>query len=466
MASKKILLTFTGIYLFLYIFNHLHPMNFGDDYIYSFVWQGNSMLDPLTESAVRVTSFKDLLVSQWSLYFTWGGRTIGQMLTQFFLWMGKDTFDIFNALIGILLVAEIYWFIHKGKVSCKYNSGILCWIFFLLWAFTPAFSSVFLWLTAACIYLWTHVLLLVFLIPYVRKYYYPERTSGASLWVRIGMFFGGIFAGWTNENSICWVLLLLALFNYSTWKETKYESWMGTGFLGLLIGYALLMLAPGNVVRLQVTYGMDWFDLNKFKENLHMFLVVLTFQLFLWYFNLRALFCLKNQEKRFAKEYLLVKVLCATAFGTIVMMLLSPFFPARSGFFGTILLIIAAGILLRIQDEYNVVLIKRELRNFLFYLGVMYFAMTVAVSLNSFYQIRLHMQDITASAQRLSTEKTETILTVNGFKELSGLQDMMSGFHVPAHELSEDEKDWKNVDFSRYYKIKGIRMLRKRVKNE
>ncbi len=86
MASKKTLLTFTGIYLFLFIFNHLHPMNFGDDYIYSFVWQGNSMMDPLTEDAVRVSSFKDLFVSQWSLYFTWGGRTVGQMLTQFYLW--------------------------------------------------------------------------------------------------------------------------------------------------------------------------------------------------------------------------------------------------------------------------------------------------------------------------------------------------------------------------------------------
>ena len=460
MASKKTLFTFVVIFLFLYIFNYLHPMNFGDDYIYSFVWQGNSMLEPLTENAVRISSFKDLLVSQWSLYFTWGGRTIGQMLTQFFLWMGKDTFDICNALIGTLLVAEIYWFIHKGEVSCKFNSGTLCWIFFLLWAFTPAFSSVFLWLTAACIYLWTHVLLLAFLIPYVRKYYHPEGTAGSSLWISIGMFFGGILAGWTNENSICWVLLLLVVFNYSTWKETKYECWMGTGLLGLFIGYALLMLAPGNIVRLQVTYGTAWFDLNKFKENLHMLIVVVTFQLFLWYFNLRSIYSLKSQESPFAKDHFFVKVLCATAFGTIVMMLFSPFFPGRSGFFGTILLIIAAGILLRIQDEHKVEFMKKGLKKFLFYLGVLYFVVTAVVSLNGFNKIHLHMQDITASARSLSIEKKETILTVSGFKEVSKLEDMMSGFHLPVYELSEDEKDWKNVDFSRYYKIKGIRMLK------
>ncbi len=460
MVSKKTLLTFTGIYLFLYIFNYLHPMNFGDDYIYSFVWQGNPMMEPLPENAIRVSSFKELFISQWSHYFTWSGRTVGHVLAQFFLWMGKDTFNIFNALIGTLLVAEIYWLIHKGEVSYKFNTHKLCWIFFLLWSFTPGFSSVFLWFTAACVYLWTHTFLLAFLIPFVRKYYHPDVTSEFSFLFRAGMFLGGILAGWTNENSICWVLLLLLLFNYKSWKNSEYESWMGTGFSGLLIGYALLMLAPGNVIRLQATYGMDWFGLNMLKVNLHMLIVVLTIQLFLWYFNLRAIYSLKNQGENFAKDYLLVKVLCAVAFGTVVMMLLSPVFPARSGFFGTILLIIAAGILLRLQDEHKAELMKQGLKKFLFCLGVLYFAMTAAVSLNGFNKIHLQMQDITASAQRLSMENKEAVLTVSGFKEVSILEDMMSGFHLPVYELSEDEKDWKNVDFSRYYKIKGIRMLK------
>ena len=460
MVSKKTLLTFSGIYLFLYIFNYLHPMNFGDDYIYAFVWQGNPMMEPLTENAVRVSSFKDLFVSQWSHYFTWSGRTVGHVLAQSFLWMGKNIFNIFNAFIGTLLVAEIYWLIHKGEVSRKFNTGTLCWIFFLLWAFTPGFSSVFLWFTAACVYLWTHTLLLAFLIPFVRKYYHPEGTLGSSLWVRACMFFGGILAGWTNENSICWVLLLLLLFNYKSWKNGEYESWMGTGFSGLLIGYALLMLAPGNVIRLQATYGTDWLGLNMLKVNLHMLTVVFTIQLFLWYFNLRAIYSLKNQGENFAKDYLLVKILCAAAFGTIVMMLLSPAFPARSGFFGTVLLIIAAGILLRLQDEHKAEFMKQGLKKFLFCLGVLYFAMTVAVSLNGFNKIHLQMQDITASAQRLSMENKEAVLTVSGFKEVSILEDMMSGFHLPINELSENERDWKNVAFARYYKIKGIRMLK------
>ena len=103
---------------------------------------------------------------------------------------------------------------------------------------------------------------------------------------------------------------------------------------------------------------------------------------------------------------------------------------------------------------------KQGLKKFLFCLGILYFAMTTAVSLNGFNKIHLQMQDITASAQRWSIENKEAILTVSGFNNVSILEDMMSGFHLPIYELSEDEKDWKNVDFSRYYKIKGIRMVK------
>ena len=94
--NKKAILAFSGIYLFLYILNYLHPMSFGDDYLYSFIWQGKPMFEPLSEEAVRVSSWHDLLVSQWSHYLTWSGRTVAHVLAQLFLWAGKDIFNIFR----------------------------------------------------------------------------------------------------------------------------------------------------------------------------------------------------------------------------------------------------------------------------------------------------------------------------------------------------------------------------------
>ena len=172
MKNKNLAGCFLVFFLFYYILNYLHPLSVGDDYLYAFVWQGKSMYIPLTEDAVRVSSWRDLFISQWSHYFTWGGRTLAHTLLQLFLWWGKDIFDIFNALAGVVLVAEIYWCANKGRVSLDLNPVFVCWVFFALWAFSFGFSTVFFWITGSCIYLWPTVFLLGFIIPYVRKYYY------------------------------------------------------------------------------------------------------------------------------------------------------------------------------------------------------------------------------------------------------------------------------------------------------
>ena len=87
--NKKTLLLFVFIYLFLFALNYLYPLSFGDDYVFSFVWQGHSMEVPLTEGAVRITSWSDLFVSQCSHYITWGGRFVGITLIE----QGKEVYD-------------------------------------------------------------------------------------------------------------------------------------------------------------------------------------------------------------------------------------------------------------------------------------------------------------------------------------------------------------------------------------
>ena len=96
-------------------------MAFGDDYLYSFIWQGKPMYEPLSENAIRIASWHDLFISQWSHYFTWSGRTVNHTIAQFFLWMGKDIFNVFNAFISVLLIVEIYFAIHKGEINLNFK---------------------------------------------------------------------------------------------------------------------------------------------------------------------------------------------------------------------------------------------------------------------------------------------------------------------------------------------------------
>ena len=458
-------------FLFFYLLNIITPLSFGDDYVYSFIWEGHSLYAPLSENAVRITSWQDLFKSQVLHYFTWSGRIVNHTLAQFFLWNGKSIFNVCNALVSVLLMAEIYWLAHKGDVTAKeIKIGMLCGIFFALWAFTPKFGDVFLWLDGACNYLWTIVLLIGFLVPYVQKYYLFSSRMQKGIFFNLCMFLLGLVAGCTNENTICWILPILCLFVYKVRKNGHVESWLYYGVAGLAIGYALLLFAPGNMMRLFAEKNSySWLSWVGIKEHaILLFLLLVYYQIILWYFNLRSLFCLDgSQEKNteLAKDVLLVKILCVVSFFMTFVMLFSPNFPPRSVFPGTVFLIIVACILFRIQEEYAIVLIKDSAKKFLYAMGIIYFAITVSATLYGSYYNYIQINEL-ISFVKSSDYAKENIIKVNTLRPIDDTLYKASCFHIMAVEMSEDANDWRNVAFSRYYGIKGIRMIKPSQENE
>ena len=439
-------------------------MSFGDDYLYAFIWEGNPMFVPLSENAVRVSSLSDLAKSQWLLYLTWGGRVVGQTLTQLFVWLGKDIFNIFNALASTILVAEIYWCANKGDITFSFDTRRLCFIFFSLWAFTPGFNPAFLWLTCACIYVWPAMFLLAFLLPYIKKFYNYHKKIGSGLASNINIFGLGIIAGCGNENAVCWIIVGLLLFLFLYRKCRGKETWLYLGMTGLMTGYAILMLAPGNMARMTAEHGTNWFNMDLLKTNVSMLTAVLTFQFILWYFSLKSLYILKKEKANrriINKDKLLVCAFCMASFLMTATMLFSPFFPARSGFPGTILLIIASAILLRLQNEKGIVLVPKPARVFLFTVGVIYFVTTSCVSIRHSYDIDLQMKEILNQASQLKASSSNEVLIVKPIKESNKLTDMLSGYHISSFGLSDDVNNWCNVAFARFYSIKGIKESKK-----
>lgn len=469
-VSRKVGMSFIGIFLLLYLFNCLAPLYFGDDYVYSFIWEGHSLYEPLSEKAVRISSWKDLFASQWSHYFTWSGRTVNHTLAQFFLWKGKAFFNICNALAATVLVAEINWCMNKGVISKNLNASMLYWIIFFLWSFTPAFGTVFLWLDGACNYLWPTVLLIGFAIPYIKKYYFFTVRMGKGLIYDFFIFIFGLVAGWTNENTICWIILILVLFIIKYRKEEGMENWLYFGLVGLMAGYALLMFSPGNIVRLYAEQnGNTWLTWDRIKGNFSLFgFIFFYFQLFLWYFCLRSLFCLRNWKSNksiFKKEVLLIKIFCVIAFGMTAIMIFSPGFPPRSGFPGTVWLIIATGILLRLQNEYGVTVIQYHAKQFLKYTSIVYFIITFIISFQHYYKMHLYANEIVACAKQI--EMQDKVLKVKPVIHDPSLQEhVMSAYHVVGFGISEDLNEWKNVAFARYYGIKGICMEKANEKDK
>ena len=464
--KKTAFLSLIAIFLFLFFINHLTPMYFGDDYVYSFVWEGHSIYEPLSENAVRISSWKDLFDSQRLHYLTWSGRMVNHTLAQFFLWKGKALFNICNAFAGMLLVLEIYWCICKGRVTKNLGSGTLCCILILLWSFTPAFGNVFLWLDGACNYLWPIILLTGFSIPYIKKYYsFSEQYKKRKLFGP-AMFIFGLLAGCTNENTICWVIFVLVIFLAAHRNNKGMETWMLLGLAGLLTGYALLMLAPGNMVRLYAEQGgNNWLTMESIKKRFSTLAFILCyFQLFLWYFCLRSLYILKKRRKKnneLEKEIMFVKLLCVLAFVMTAIMLFSPGLPLRSGFPGTVCLIIASGILLRLQNEYGVVLILAKAKKFLLCMSLVYFFMTCFVSINHYYVLQTYNDNVIACVKQVKSK--DSVVDIMAFREISLKEHIMSGYHITDMGISSDENDWKNAAFARYYGIKGIRIVKNKV---
>ena len=466
MSYKKSWAVIFSIFLFMLIFNFLSPISFGDDYVYSFIWSGQSIYKPLPPDVARVASWQDLFRSQWSHYFTWGGRTVAHVLAQFFLWKGKVLFNIANTLISILLVFELYWCINKGKIRFKFDSRTLIWIFFLLWACTPGFGVIFFWVLGACNYLWTNVILLGFLIPYFYKYYHCDEKASFDnkLIGTVVSFIFGILAGWTNENSVCCIILILAAFIYFCKKHNVLETWMACGFAGLLIGYALLMLAPGNYYRLSSSQS-GWNFLTGLQGHLSMMMLIYVFQFLLWYFVLRSLFTLRridNSNSLLKKEVLLVKVLVTSGFLMTGIMLFSPGFPPRSGFSGLLYLIIGAGILLRIQKDYDVLIIQESAKKFLFCVSLVFFIITAGFTFRHYYCGYVYVENLLAIVNNLDNDKKDSVITVKAMTKPSDNEGLYTALHTMSYALSEDENEWRNVAFARYYGIKGIRMVKEK----
>lgn len=462
MGTKSCYATF---FLFYFILNVFTPLSFGDDYVYSFIWEGHSIYEPLSENAIRVSSLKDLFTSQVLHYYTWSGRIVSHILAQFFLWIGKNVFNVCNAFASILLVAEIYWCSHKGIIKNTANVETLCVIFFALWAFSPGFGDVFLWLDGACNYLWTTVILLGFILPYIRRYYSASEGIQQDNIYSLLMFFGGIIAGCTNENVVCWVILMLAVLVFRVWKNGNVEHALYCGMAGLVIGYALLMVAPGNMARLLTEKsGYNWFTWSGFAVKVALFiLLLLYFQIFLWLFNLRSLHTLggkaHKKNEALGKEVMLIKILCAASFGMTFMMLFSPNFLPRSAFPGSVFLIIAACILLRIQDEYAIILISKRIKRVVCVVGMLFFVITTVATFYGTYYYGEQVRDIVAKVKASDYAKN-SVINVSSIRPVHDVINKASYYHLNFFKMSADEKDWRNVSFARYYGIKGIRMVK------
>lgn len=241
--------------LLIFIFNLLTPL-MTDDLFYQ-------------KAVSEASSLWELVGQEYEQYMTWTGRSVCHMLLRIFLSMDGMVFKAANSAAFVLLTLLIYWNVEHRK---RYDLRIYLLVNLLIWMFAVVFSQTVLWETGACNYLWGTVIILGF----VTLYRYCLARAGQAgnqrdLLAAAGMLIAGIPAGWCNENTsgggILMVLLCLGMYLYGRRKENGtnprvfLRPWMVSGIMGQLAGFAMMILAPGNMQRagVQEEEHSGWF---------------------------------------------------------------------------------------------------------------------------------------------------------------------------------------------------------------
>lgn len=277
----------------------------------------------------------DILHREYIQYMTWTGRTTAHLISRCFLAMPKIIFNVCNSLCFVHLCNLI----TAHAVGRKENNSwqIFCLAALMIFLFAPLFGQTCLWETGSCNYLWTTMIVLQFLLNYRLA---DAGDSRDHSWIL--MFLAGIPVGWTNENTGGALILMILFLMFMQYLQKNIRPWMISGLAGSLLGFVMLLAAPGNKVRAQ-----DFISTNgKAYDLMHDFYGMLTVfdqgQIWIWIMLALAIAFLLIQKNslKTVRTALFYALAGAAAVGAIILSPV-PVLYDRSMFGGTVMLITA-----------------------------------------------------------------------------------------------------------------------------
>lgn len=234
----KVLPVFLVIVVF-FIFNVLTPV-WWDDFVMS------CFIDTWNEPhSLLLTSFSDVIASTYNMYNNWHGRSVADFLNLLFMFFkNKNIFNFFNTIVYCIFLVLICYHV-TGNLK-KITSLFFMFANILFWLMVPLWGQNFLWLTGSFNYLWTSMMILLFLIPFRKKAEdtsYKPHIAFSLFWI-----IPGILAGWSIENSASGTfVLLLAYFFYKKHRNEPIALFEIFGSIGFIFGFYMLMNSRNNL---------------------------------------------------------------------------------------------------------------------------------------------------------------------------------------------------------------------------
>ena len=230
--------------VYKYLFIAVIIISFVTIYVYNVLTP--YMSDDLLFDTSIYHSIGDVFREEYKQYMNWNGRSVLQIILKFAMLMPKSMFNVLNSLCYVATMLLIYWNIKGRK---EYDVFLYVLINICVWVFCVDFSQTILWVAGACNYLWGIFIILGFVTLY-RYFLQKGGDINNRMLAGIALFVTGLLAGWGNENTSGGMILIVLLLTLKYYFENKkMEKVMYAGIAGNFVGFAFLLLAPGNEVR-------------------------------------------------------------------------------------------------------------------------------------------------------------------------------------------------------------------------
>lgn len=406
-------------FVLIYFLNSKTPI-WSDDWAFFVAYQQN-----------RIQNFSEIISSTGYFYQHVNGRTFANLIAMFFVYVGKNIFNILNAFMFVCLAILINIF---SSTKRRVNIAAMIAIFMLLWFTIPSFNQTIFWFCGSIVYLWMSVFSLLFLFVYFMlkdecKFLLPL------------IFTLGLLAG--NSHELLAPIIFFAVFvklvlDYKRTGEFSLRNILGV--FGVLVGLMIQIFAPGNFAKLTSTGGNSN---NLLLSNSRKIIEVFARQEYLW--EMVVLIVILFFINRFFfnnKNKIIDKTMIAFLFAAFTLNLLGlffPYFPPRAMFFSTIALIIFVSRFLLFD---NFMMIKRVVIVMFTFLFLWSVVGTIKNANNLFAQYQKREADINEQRQR--GEKNIVVDKIKIIKDNKLLNDPLV--------KSEDHNSWA----SKFYQVQTI----------
>ena len=162
---------------------------------------------------------------------------------------------------------------------------------------------------------------------------------------------------------------------------------------------------------------------------------------------------IRKKEKR--KYFHLAFWMTVLAVLFILIMLPSPAFYPRSTFPNIIFVITAVMIVMRLSYLCDGRIIERKLVKVGYGIAILYFCFTYGMTAYNYYGFHQYMGQVIREAEAMRGNRDILVIRYRPNQEDWSFK---TGFHGIYTEFWEDEGNWRNVAFAKYYEIAGIRI--------